>query len=45
MNSCRNPSNRARVEGKFEITGAMFSIFNGFVGLKSIFYSILREKN
>lgn len=34
MNNFRSPSNRARVEGKFDITGTMVSIFNESVGLK-----------
>jgi len=33
INSCRNPNNRARVEGKFDITGTMVSIFSALVGL------------
>lgn len=45
MNSCRNPNNRARVEGKFDITGTMFSIFNEFVGLKLIINSIINQDN
>jgi len=36
INSCRNPNNRARVEGKFDITGTMVSIFNELVGLNYI---------
>lgn len=43
MNSCRNPSNRARVEGKFDITGTIVSMFNELAGLKNIkmYYNIL----
>jgi len=36
INSCRNPNNRARVEGKFDITGTIVSIFNVLVGLNYI---------
>lgn len=34
INNCRSPSNRARVEGKFDITGTTDSIFNELVGLQ-----------